>query len=165
MTENRNYLSELKRALKRRGLDDAHTNDVVEEMSNHLDQSGDQPREAFGEPEHYAAALLAADQPAVDPDQRYEARTFRATAVDEMDVLADLGSEGWELTGVRDFGLHARRPTRPAEPVSRWQYERRTGLRAGPVVAQMEAEGWASCGRWMTFHYFKRPLDEPPTPL
>jgi hypothetical protein len=60
------------------------------------------------------------------------------------------------LTGVRDFGLHARRPVAAAARPT-WDYERRTGVRRGPVIAQMEAEGWAACGRWLTFHYFKRP--------
>lgn len=59
----------------------------------------------FGEPEHYAAALVAADQPESDPEQSYEARTFRATATDEVEILTNLGRDGWELTGVRDFGF------------------------------------------------------------
>lgn len=99
--------------------------------------------------------LLAADQPERDPDQHYETRTFRATAFDEVDILADLGRDGWELTGVRDFGLHARRRVEP-EARSTWAHARRTGVRRGPIVAQLEAEGWTPCGRWLTFHYFKR---------
>lgn len=104
MTDDRTYLAELERALKRRGLDEARTAEVIREMSNHFAESGERPVEAFGEPEQYAAALLAADQPEGDADERYEARTFRATAADEVEILADLGRDGWELTGVRDFG-------------------------------------------------------------
>lgn len=156
MTDDRTYLTELERALRRRGLDASRTADVITEVSNHLAESGDQPLQAFGEPEMYAAVLLAADQPESDGDERYEARTFRATALDEVEIPADLGRDGWELTGVRDFGLHARRPERP-EVRTTWQYARRTGVHRTPLLAEMEAEGWAPCGRWLTFHYFKRP--------
>lgn len=159
MTDHRTYLAELEQALKGRGLDHVRTAEVVEEVAGHLAESGDEPVEAFGPPERYAAALLAADQ-IEDAAEGYERRTFRATAFDEMAILADLGLDGWELTGVRDFGLHARRPVE-AEPWTAWRYERRTAIRRGPVLAAMEAEGWTPCGRWATFHYFKRPLADP----
>lgn len=155
MTDDRTYLAELERALKRRGLDDARTGEVIEEMSSHVAESGDRPLEAFGAPEEYAAALLAGDPSAVDGDERYEVRTFRATAVDELKVLDQLGEDGWELTGVRDFGLHARRPEGPGARRI-WRYERRTGIRRGPLLAAAQADGWTPCGRWLTFHYFKR---------
>jgi len=120
MTDDRIYLAALERALKRRGLDEFRTAEVIREMANHVAESGDRPLEAFGEPEQYAAALLGADQPEGEADRRYEARTFRATAADEMAILAELGRDGWELTGVRDFGLHARRPrgSQPPEDVA-----------------------------------------------
>ncbi|CAN5751484.1 hypothetical protein BH24ACT2_BH24ACT2_09330 [soil metagenome] len=155
MIDDRTYLEQLEQALRRRGLDPSRSAEVLREISDHLAQSGERPQEAFGEPELYAVALVAADQPEGDPAQRYEARTFRATATDEEEVLADLGREGWELTGVRDFGLHARRPLKP-EARRTWEHERRSGVRRGPVLADMEAEGWSPCGRWLTFHYFKR---------
>lgn len=155
MTDDRAYLPELEQALRRRGLDQTRTAEVLKEMADHLAESGDRPLEAFGEPEEFAASLLAADQHPDDADQRYEARTFRATAADELGILADLGGDGWELTGVRDFGLHARRPVGP-EGRTTWRYERRTAVRRASVVAQMEADGWTPCGRWLTFHYFKR---------
>ncbi|MDQ3305551.1 MAG: hypothetical protein M3535_06135 [Actinomycetota bacterium] len=129
MTDARTYLEQLEHALRRRGLDETRTAEVLEEISDHLAQSGDRPHEAFGEPEQYAAALVAADQPEGDPGQRYEARTFRATARDEVEILADLGRDGWELTGVRDFGLHARRLMEPeARPT--WEHTRRSGCGA-----------------------------------
>ncbi len=81
-----------------------HAADVIGEISDHLAQSGDRPRDAFGDPESFAAAFAAADDGAAhDGDGRYETRTFRATALDEM-----------------------------------------------------QREGWTPCGRWLTFHYFKR---------
>ncbi len=156
MTDETTYLDQLERALTRRGLDGSRTAEVVAEVADHLSESGDRPLEAFGEPEQYAAVLVAADQPEGDPDQRFEARTFRATAVDELDILTTLGRDGWELTGVRDFGLHARRPA-DLEARKTWEYARRTGLRRGPVLVEMEAAGWTPCGRWLSLHYFKRP--------
>ena len=158
MTKESSYLDHLERALRRRGLDASHTAEVIQEVTNHLTDSGDQPRETFGEPEHYAAALVAADQPESDPEQSYEARTFRATATDEVEILTNLGRDGWELTGVRDFGLHARRPIESTTRTM-WEYARRTAVRRGPVLDNMEAAGWKPCGRWLTFHYFKRPED------
>lgn len=163
MASDNTYLEQLERALTRRGLDAAHTAEVIQELTNHLNDSGDRPRETFGEPDEYAAALVAADQPeATEPDQRYEVRTFRATAFDEMAILSDLGQQGWELTGVRDFGLHARRLDEPTAR-TQWEYERRQAVRRGPVLEEMETAGWTQCGRWVMFHYFKRQTHTLPT--
>lgn len=99
MTIDNAYLEQLESALRRRGLDATHAAEVVEEVTDHLNESGDRPLEAFGEPDEYAAALIASDQPnAGHPEEGYEVRTFRATAFDEMDILSDLGRDGWELT-------------------------------------------------------------------
>ena len=68
MTDDRSYLAELERALKRRGLDESRSAEVIRELSNHFAESGDQPLEAFGEPEQYAVTLLAADQPEAEAD-------------------------------------------------------------------------------------------------
>lgn len=165
MTSNDTYLEQLENALRRRGLDSAHTAEVLEEVTNHLNESGDRPLEAFGEPDEYAAALVATNQSdAADPEQGYEVRTFRAAAFDEVDILADLGRDGWELTGVRDFGLHARRPEDPTARAT-WEYKRRQAVRRGPVLEEMEAAGWTQCGHWVTFRYFKRPMDRFPNPI
>ena len=64
-TGYRTYLGDLERALRSRGLDPARTADVIGEMSDHLAESGERPLEAFGDPDRYAAELLATD----DPDQ------------------------------------------------------------------------------------------------
>ena len=156
MTDDDTYAGELERELRGRGVDEERAREVVAEVADHLAESGEQPRDAFGDPARYADALLAADPSDADDDAGYEAHTFRATALDEVRILSELGAEGWELTGVRDFGLHARRPAEAAARTT-WEYARRTGVRRGPLVAQMESEGWAPCGRWLTFHYFKRP--------
>ena len=57
-----------------------------------------------------------------------------------MEILTNLGRDGWELTGVRDFGLHARRPVEPTTRTT-WVYARRTAVRRGPVLDNMEAAG------------------------
>ncbi len=160
MIDDRTYLEQLDRALIQRGLDAARTAEVIGEISDHLAQSGERPQAAFGEPDQYAAALLAADDPEGDAGQHCEARTFRATAFDEVRLLADLGRDAWELTGVRLVGLDARRPVKPQAQTT-WEYARRTAVRRGPVLAGMEAEGWTPCGDWLTFHYFKRPTGSP----
>ncbi len=155
MTVDRTYLDELERALTRRGLATDRAGEVIAEVAGHLGDSGERAHEAFGEPDDYAAALVAADAPGAGSEPRYEQRTFRATAADELAILAALGADGWELTGVRDFGLHARRPRDDAARTT-WEHARRSAVRRGPVLAEMQAAGWTPCGRWLTFHYFKR---------
>ncbi len=159
MTIDQAYLADLERALKRSGVEEPRIVQVITEVSNHLTESGDQPVEAFGAPERYAAALVAVDRPEqADSDEDYERRTSRATAKDEIEILAELGRDGWALTGVRDLGLHARRPATLGRRTP-WHYERRTEVRRQPVLEEMQAKGWAPCGSWLTFHYFNRARD------
>ena len=63
---------------------------------------------------------------------------------------------------MRDFGLHARRPLTTTSCVG-WQYARRAGMRRRNVLVEMEADGWSPCGRWLTFHYVKRPIPKMPS--
>jgi len=155
MSHEPGYLEQLEHALLTRGLDPEHATAIVGEVSDHLAQSGERPVEAFGDADAYAAALLAADDPQAADENEYERRTFRATATDEVQILDELGRDGWELTGVRDFGLHARRPVEPGRRTT-WEHRRRSALRAGPLREQMAAEHFTPSGRWLTFHYFKR---------
>jgi len=151
------YLTELLFALERGEADSARARDLVAEVESHLDESGEDPLEAFGPPEQFAGHLMSRGRDEANPvaNGGFETRTFRATAFDEMAVLSDLGADGWELVGVRDFGLHARRP-RDAGSAQRWDYRRRVGVRRGPVLEQMRGAGWTPCGQWSWFHYFKR---------
>jgi len=41
MTDDRSYLAELEHALKRRGLDESRSAEVIRELSNHFAESGD----------------------------------------------------------------------------------------------------------------------------
>ncbi len=79
-----------------------------------------------------------------------------ATALDEVDVLARMGREGWEMIGFGPGYLRFRRPEDEhlREP---WEYHRVAGLLLSPARAPLEADGWVYCGSWMgIFHYFKR---------
>ena len=68
MIDDRAYLEQLDRALTQRGLDAARTAEVIGEIADHLAQSGERPQEAFGEPDQYAAALVAADSAEANPN-------------------------------------------------------------------------------------------------
>lgn len=152
------YLTELAEHLRAAGLAPERVDDVLGELRDHLAASGELPEATFGPVGRFAADLLAESADPV-PDAAVpgvEQRTFRATALDEVDILAELGRDGWELTGVRDFGLHASRP-RDVAARRPWQYERRRTLRARALEQRMRADGWEPCGRWVPFSYFKRP--------
>jgi hypothetical protein len=150
------YMTDLLAALERGEVDGARARDLVAEVESHLDESGEDPFEAFGSPDQFADQLMSRGLDEADAETNgFETRTFRATAFDEMAVLTGLGADGWELVGVRDFGLHARRP-RDADSAQRWDYRRRMGVRRGPILEEMRGEGWRPCGQWSWFHYFKR---------
>jgi hypothetical protein len=153
------YLTDLLAALERGEVADARARDLVAEVESHLDESGEDPLETFGPADQFADQLLSRglDEPGPGADGGFETRTFRATAFDEMAVLSDLGAEGWELIGVRDFGLHARRP-HDTGSAHRWDYRRRMSVRRGSILEEMRGEGWSPCGQWSWFHYFKRAL-------
>lgn len=114
MTPSDPYLADLAGRLRDAGLPDDRADDLLAELHDHLAASGEPAAEAFGPVERFAAELLGDDvqrAPSVAElgAEGIEQRTFRATALDEVGILAELGEDGWELTGVRDFGLHARR--------------------------------------------------------
>lgn len=85
----------------------------------------------------------------------YEQHTFPAAAPDEMGVLDDIGRDGWELIGVQDEGVVARRPTNEIEQTA-WEYRRSTSLQRRALAEQMLCDGWRPCGRRSTYRYFKR---------
>jgi len=79
-----------------------------------------------------------------------------ATAFDELDVLEEMGREGWEMTGFGPFVLHFRRPVDPGQRVE-WAYQRVTEFGTPARHQQLQQDGWTFCGHWMkTFHYYKR---------
>ncbi|MGA2185231.1 MAG: helix-turn-helix transcriptional regulator [Bryobacteraceae bacterium] len=81
-----------------------------------------------------------------------------ATALDEVDILARMGREGWEMVGFGPGYLRFRRPEDEhlREP---WEYHRISGVLHAPIRTQLEADGWVYCGSWLgVFQYFKRPL-------
>ena len=86
----------------------------------------------------------------------WEYQDCLATAFDEVEVLDEMGRQGWEMTGFGPLVLHFRRPEDPTLRTP-WWYERVTEFGTPRQRAQLEREGWTYCGSWMnTYHYFKR---------
>jgi len=88
--------------------------------------------------------------------EAWEYQDRAATAFDEVGVMDEMGSQGWELTGFGPMVLHFRRPEKPElrEP---WRYLRITELLSTRQRERTEQDGWTYCGSWMgTLHYFKR---------
>ena len=155
-----NYLSDLFSQLHCRGVDESRSAEIISEVEAHLEESGENPEEAFGSAKEYAEKMavftekststLAADE--------YHQRTFRATAFDEVDILFWAGQEGWELVDVGPYALFCRRPI-ISENAFHWEYMRRTGANGSKILREMTAKKWEPCGRWIVFHYFKRKVE------
>ena len=127
--DNETYLSELTAQLQLRGVGDQRIGDIVAEVENHLNESGEEPVDAFGPADQYAEKMVVDDEnrAAVQAGRQWHNRTFRATAIDEMHILAQAGRKGWELIDVGAFALFCRRPADKSK-ASRWEYKRRTGF-------------------------------------
>ncbi len=152
-----NYLSDLFSQLHFRGVEETRCGEIISEVEAHLEESGENPEEAFGTARQYAErmAVFAEKKTSTLADDEYLQRTFRATAFDEVDILFKVGQEGWELTGVGPYALYCRRPL-ISEQTYHWEYMRRTGVNGSKILREMEAAGWMPCGQWVVFHYFKR---------
>ncbi len=151
------YLSDLAAHLQQRGLVDQRINDIVTEVENHLTDSGEAPLDAFGPVDQYAEKIAVQDEDAMvaENQPQWHTRTFRATAFDEMGILAVAGQDGWELVDVGALALFCRRP-RDTEQFGRWEYKRRIGRHRTIIMEEMASERWEPCGNWLPFHYFKR---------
>jgi hypothetical protein len=90
-------------------------------------------------------------------DTAYEYQDRMATAFDEMGVLDEMGSQGWEMTGFGPLVLHFRRPEDPARR-KRIEYLRPIELFGDHQRKVLERNGWVYCGSWGFFHYFMRPV-------
>lgn len=101
-----------------------------------------------GTPPHSPAVLPAG----------WEYQTRHATALNELEILRDMGEQGWELTGVGLGLLNFRRA--PEAPTSRWLYQRLSGLLSAEQRQELSQQGWTFVDSWLgtAFHYFKRPL-------
>jgi len=151
------YLEQLAGNLQHYGVEAIQIGEIIAEVESHLAESGEDAVEAFGPPDAYAEHRAASVERGAAPDDVWQRRTFRATAFDEMRILAAAGQDGWELTDVAAFALPCRRPWDPCT-VRRWAYRRRVGINRDALVTEMRAAGWEPCGLWLPFHYFKRPL-------
>ena len=155
------YLSELASQLHIRGLQDSNIREIIAEVENHLQESGEEAEDAFASPIRYAEEMTAFTEnhshiPA--GDSQYHKRTFRATAFDEMETLKWAGQDGWELLDVGPLALFCRRPA-VIDEAFHWQYVRRTGTRANTINEEMAQSNWEPCGTWIVFHYFKRKVE------
>ena len=88
-------------------------------------------------------------------DIRYEFASHRATALNEVAILEQMGRAGWELIDFGPFRLQFRRPFDRAD-IRPWEYARRTALFGDRIRQEMRVEGWEPSGDWAVFHYFKR---------
>jgi hypothetical protein len=151
------YLTDLAGRLHALGVDDRRLEEILAEAEDHLEQSGRDPESELGTAYEYALRIQdAAAREGTASDAEWQHWAFRADALAEMNILEALGRDGWEVTEVRsDAHFAARRHA--LEPRS-WAYRRRTSLRGERTRTEMEGEGWAPCGTWVVFHYFKRPL-------
>lgn len=158
------YLSDLAAELQRRGADSPRINEIVADVDRELTSRGAEfdPKDEFGPAADYAEKLMLRDEDSITPSgvRSWVFRSFRATAFDEMNVLADAGRQGWELMDVGILALNCRRP-KNIESATQWEYERRFSLDRKGILADMVELGWEPCGIWAPFHYFKRDLKQP----
>ncbi len=153
------YLSQLTAQLHCRGVDEDRIGEIIKEVENHLQEGGEDPENAFGPAEHYAEkmAVFTENHKHSQSPGQWHKRTFRATALDEMEILRWAGREGWELVNVGALALFCRRPVN-LSGAFHWDYVRRTGVQARSIGEEMAAGGWKPCGNWIVFHYFKRKI-------
>ncbi len=142
--ELENYLTDLAAALQRRGAEGQRISDAVAEIEARVKDSGEDPVVAFGSPDAYAEQVMLRDERSQQAD--WDWRTFRATAFDEMALLADAGRQGWELVDVGFYALHCKRPrdiqTHPALNrvlAHRYTQDRRDGRRRSAACAVSSA--------------------------
>lgn len=152
------YLGELSSHLHVRGVAEDRIKEIIGEVASHLEESGEEPAEAFGSADEYAEkmAVHAECETQKASDEHWHHRTFRATAFDEMDILYRAGRDGWELLDVGPYALYCRRPVEQNSS-DRWEYIRRVGIDHNGIIEEMLADRWQPCGHWVVFHYFKRP--------
>ncbi|HLT18749.1 MAG TPA: hypothetical protein VKZ96_04750 [Thermomicrobiales bacterium] len=157
-SQHEEYLSDVAAELQRRGADNQQISEAVAEVAQRLQQLDGDPGETLGAPGVFAEQWL--DRRGHSHDPEWEWRTFRASAIDEMDVVRDAGRQGWELVDVGFYALHCRRP-RKLEDATQWEYSRRISLDRAGVLETMTGLGWTACGVWFPWHYFKRNLEKP----
>jgi len=154
------FLSELSAQLQCRGVDKDRIGEIVAEVETHLDDSGESPVDAFGPAVRYAEemAVFAESNTNQRQEEKWHHRTFRATALDEMQILKWAGKDGWELLDVGAYALFCRRPADMSQSPC-WEYKRRTGTNHRKILEEMTDEQWTPCGNWVVFHYFKRKVE------
>ena len=149
------YVAELTEALVALGVPASRAEEVGREVASHLADSGASPVDEFGTPAEFAAHIAQKPGPEGDPspprDQRPDAgsaretMSFNADAFTEMEILAVVGRDGWEVVDVDQAGRF--RCTRDPAALRRWVYTRRLAL-TPRRLAELHQDGWQDCGRW-----------------
>ncbi|MGW1676895.1 HAAS signaling domain-containing protein [Saccharopolyspora sp. NPDC002376] len=164
------YLADLEARLRENGVPAARVATTVDELTDHLAETGVDPVAEFGPVEEFAAQLTGSDGAAPEPAR--EATTWRCIAdiFVDRELLARYGAQGWEMTRIDTTGhfVCQRDPEHP----QRWEYLRETvGLSGVSKAERLAPDGWEQCGSWPPFAYFKRPaaasvgeLSAPPEP-
>ncbi|GGO22570.1 DNA-binding XRE family transcriptional regulator [Deinococcus humi] len=89
----------------------------------------------------------------------YDHQTRVATALNELDILRELGEQGWELSGVELGELSFRRAASLPDAPPRWLYQRLSGALSVGQRNELLQQGWTPVdGSPGAVHYFKRPL-------
>ena len=91
----------------------------------------------------------------VDTNGTWNYTRRKATALDEMRILKEMGGESWELVDFGAYYLEFRRSVDEGQ-AAKWEYDRYTGLSHDDARRERLAQGWEPAGRWGPFLYFKR---------
>jgi hypothetical protein len=95
-----------------------------------------------------------AQQHHIDTNGTWNYARRKATALDEVKILEEMGREGWELVDLGAYYLEFRRPV-DEEKAAKWEYERYGGLNHKGVRRDKLSREWEPAGRWALFLYFK----------
>ena len=115
---------------------------TIEEIFTDPDRAGESPPTAA---------------PAKEPG--YDHQTRVATALNELNILRELGEQGWELSGVGLGELSFRRVASEMDPSPRWLYQRLSGALSVGQRDELLQQGWTLVDSPPgAVQYFKRPL-------
>ncbi|WP_186780594.1 hypothetical protein [Streptomyces sp. CBG9] len=170
------YAERLSALLRERGMAPARAEELVAELTAYAAEAGSPLEEEFGPAGELADQLTrregagAVDGPGDGPDTW----VWTADALQEVELLARFGGQGWEAERLDRLGRFVCR--RDRQTPLRWSYRRETtgGRHREQLTARLATEGWELFGTWGPFAYFKRPeaavtgpaaqLSAPPAP-
>ncbi|MFF8463110.1 hypothetical protein ACF071_20475 [Streptomyces albidoflavus] len=153
------YAERLSALLRERGMAPARAEELVAELTAYAAEAGSPLEEEFGPAGELADQLTrregtdAVDGPGDGPDTW----VWTADALQEVELLARFGGQGWEAERLDRLGRFVCR--RDRQTPLRWSYRRETtgGRHREQLTARLATEGWELFGTWGPFAYFKRP--------